>query len=75
MLSRCILLNSMAMVYHPFLVVVSSRVSGFLSEYKILVARAWLSPFQKVLMIMSLSVGSPALLTVSRNLLTYSLAV
>jgi hypothetical protein len=69
----------MAMLYHPFLVavptVLSSRLSGFLSEYKILVARARLSPFRKVLTIMSLSFDSPALLIVSRNSLTYSSAV
>ena len=62
-------------MYHPFLVIVSSKAFGFLSEYKILVARAQLRPFRKVLMIMSLSVVNSALLTVSRNSLTYSLAV
>jgi hypothetical protein len=79
MLSWWILSNSMAVEYHPFLVLVptvlSSSLSGFLSEYKILVASAQLSPFRKVLTIMSLLVGSPALLTVSRNSLTYSSAV
>ena len=71
------------MEYHPFLVValapvpitLSSSALGFLSEYKILVASALLSPFLKVLIIMSLSVSNPTLLTVSQNLLTYSLAV
>ena len=46
-----------------------------MAEYKILVASAQLSPFWKVLIIMSLLVGNPAFLTVSRNSLTYSLAV
>ena len=53
----------------------SSSASGFLLEYKILVASALLSPFLKVLIIMLLLVGNPALLTVSWNSLTYSSAV
>ena len=64
-LSRWILSNSIAIEYHPFLVValvpvpttLSSSASGFLSEYKILVASALLSPFLKVLV---MGRGQPA---------------